>query len=87
MEAIIDTHIKTVVEFHDILHGFRASRGTGTAFMDINMAQDITSIFLVFLDLWKAYSTLESGRLLQNLEGYWMGPKMWGILEEFWENQ
>ena len=58
MEAIIDTWIKTVVIFHNVLHGLRSNRGTGAEIMEINMEQYITSIdqdplFLVFLDLRK----------------------------------
>ena len=56
------------------------------------MAQDLASIdqepvLLVFLDLLKAYNTLESARTIQTLEGYGAGPKMQGLLVEFWENQ
>ena len=66
VEYIIDTRIKTVVTFHDVLNGFRASRGTGAAIMEINMAHEPASInqdslFLMFLDLWEAYNTLDRG--------------------------
>ena len=27
VEAVIDTHIKSVVQFHDVLHGFHTGRG------------------------------------------------------------
>ena len=55
--AITDTWIKTLVTLHDVLHGFRAIRGMGTAIMELNIAQDISSIdqhplLLVFQDLW-----------------------------------
>ena len=39
LEAIIYTRIKKVVTFHDVLHKFCASRGTGTAIMELKMAQ------------------------------------------------
>ena len=80
--------------FHDVLYGFRANRGMGTAILEINMAQDLVivsidqdSLFLVFLDLRKSYSTLEHGRILHTLVGYGSGPKMRGLLAEFLENQ
>ena len=81
VESIIKTNIKTVVTFHDVLHGFRIRRGTGTAIMENNMAQDLSSIdqdplFLVFLYLRKAYDNLYYGRILHTLEGYRSGPKM-----------
>ena len=54
MEAIIDACIKTVVMFHGVLHRFCSSRGTGTAIMEIKIAQELVSIgqdllLLVFL--------------------------------------
>ena len=68
MEAIIDTQIKMVVMFHDVLHGFCASRGTGTDIMDIQMVQELAGIYqdplcLVFPDLQKSYDTLDHRRL------------------------
>ena len=56
--------------------------------MELSTAQDLDSIyqdplFLVFLDLRKAYDTLDSGRLLQTLEEYRAGPRLRGIMEEF----
>ena len=74
------------VTFHDVLHGFCASRGTGMAIMEPKMVQELASIdhdplFLALLDLQKAYNTLEHGRLLQNLEGYGAGPNMRSLLE------
>ena len=49
------------------------------------MDQDL--LFFVFLDLRKAYDNIDGGRILKTLEGYWAGPKMRSILEEFWECQ
>ena len=56
VEVIIDTWIKTVVTFHDILYGFRSSRGTGIDIVELKMAQELSSIdqdslFLVLLDI------------------------------------
>ena len=33
VEAVIDTRIKPVVQFHDVFHRFSAGRGAGTAIM------------------------------------------------------
>ena len=56
VEAIIDTQINMVVMFHSVLHLFCASRGMGTAIMELNMAHELTIIYqypllLVFLYL------------------------------------
>ena len=44
VEDIIDTQIKMVATFHNVLHEFRVSRGTWTAIMELNMVQGLASI-------------------------------------------
>ena len=49
---------------HNILHRFRVRRGAGTSIMELKLTQEIASIdqsplFLVFLDLRKAYETVD----------------------------
>ena len=61
VEAIIDTRIKMSVIFHDVLHGFCACRGTGTAIIELKMSQELASIyqeplFLVSYALWFSIS-------------------------------
>ena len=56
------------------------------------MAQDLARIvqdplFLVLLDLSKAYDTLDLRRLMQTLEGYRVVLKLCEIMVEFRENQ
>ena len=85
VEAVIDTRIKSVVQFHNVLQGFCTGRGIGTAIMDLRLTQELANvyhdpIFLVFLDLRKLYDNLDRGRLLQTLEGYGAGPNLWGLL-------
>ena len=41
----------------------------------------------MFLDLYKAYETLDRGHLLTKLEGYDAGPNMCRILAELWYRQ
>ena len=43
LEAVVNTWIKTDVQFHDILHGFRDHQGIGMAIMEINVNQELTS--------------------------------------------
>ena len=47
------------IMYHDVLHGFRAGRETGTAALEAKMLQQLMSmreavLFEVFLDLKKA---------------------------------
>ena len=81
VEAVTDTGIKSVVQFHDFLQMFRSSSLEGTAIMEIKRVQELESVdqdplFLVFQYLSKAYDNLYWGRLLQTLEGYGAGLKL-----------
>ena len=89
VEAIIDTCLRASISFHNVLHGFRALRGIGTAILELKISQELDSVdqdplFLVFLDLRKSYDTVDRGRILTALEGYGAGPHIRGLLEEFW---
>ena len=92
VEAMMDTWIKTVVQFHDVLHRFRSGRGSGNAIMYLKLAQELESvdqdpILLLFLDLRKLHDNLYKGRLLQTLEGHAAVPKLRVLLAEFWLRQ
>ena len=59
VEALIDTRIKAVVQFHYVLHKFHARGVKGKAIMDLKLAQELASVdqyilLLVFLHLRKA---------------------------------
>ena len=87
VEAIIDTRIKTVDMFHEVLHGLHTSRVTSTAIMEIKMAQEIAIIdqeplFMVVLDLRKTCNNLYHSRSLHTLGGYGAGPKIRGSFGE-----
>ena len=73
-EAIINTCLCAILQMHNVPHGFRTGRETGMAIMELNIAQELASIyqdplFLVFLDLRKAYDTMYRERFLVTLKG------------------
>ena len=37
IEKIIDRRLSDSIQFHDVLHGFRAKRGTGTAIIEAKL--------------------------------------------------
>ena len=58
--AIIDTRLRESVHLYNVLHGLKKGRGTGTAILDLKLAQELASLdreplFLVFLYLQKSY--------------------------------
>ena len=60
--------------------------------MGLKLEQKLASVdqdmlFLVFIDLMKEDDNLDWFRLLQTLEGYGEGPKLRGLLEEYWSQQ
>ena len=90
VEALIDTRLFSIMQIHDVLHGFRDGRGTGSAITKLKLAQELSSIyqdplFLIFLELMKDYDTVDWEHLLITLEGYGAGPCICGLLETFWD--
>ena len=91
VEELIETRLRASLQFHDVLHGFLATIGTGTAIMDLDLAQylaivDQDPLFMFFLGLWKSYNTVDRERLIHTLEGYGAGPCLWGLLKNFWDH-
>ena len=92
VEVLINTRLRVSLQLHDVLHGFRAGRGVGTAIMELKLAPELASIdqdplFLVLLYLRKAYDTVDWERLLVTLEGYGTFPSLCGLLNTFWGRQ
>ena len=92
IESIINRRIASKIQFHDSLHGFIANRGTGTACIEAKLLQQLSvmvqkTLYYVFIDLRKAYDTVDRERLLEILAGYGVGPNILGLLKFYWDNQ
>ena len=42
-------------------------------------------LYVIFLDLHKAYDALDRSRILEILEGYGVGPQARRLLQKYWE--
>jgi hypothetical protein len=73
------------------IHGFCTQRGTGTAIMNIKLLmqsiqRDINPMYMIFLDIKKAYDLVDRERVLQLLQQYGVGPNICSIIEKIWKN-
>ena len=62
--VILNCRLTSSITFHDVLHGFRAGRGTGTATLEAKLLQQLAAmreevLYVIFLDLTKAYDALD----------------------------
>ena len=90
ISAIINQRLAAKITFHDTVHGFCQGRGTGTAIIEaklrMQLAQRTTKPrYFVFLDLKKAYDTLDRGRTLAILKGYGIGRNILSIIKRIWD--
>ena len=87
--AILNYRLTASITFHDFLHGFWESCGTGTATLDTKMLQQLASLreevlYVISLDRYKAYDTLDRSTCLDILEGYGVGPLSCRLLQTCW---
>ena len=89
MAAIINRRFTSSITYHDALHGFRAGRGTGTATLEAKLLKQLAALrekvlYVIFLDLTKAYGALDRSRCLEILEGYGVGPNNRRLMTNYW---
>ena len=78
------------IKLHDVLHGFREGRGTSTATLEAKLLQKLAAmreevLYVIFLDLTKAYDALDRSRTLEILKGYGVGDRVRRLLATYWE--
>ena len=79
--AILNFGLTASITFHNFLHGFRA--GCGKLFQQLAaLSEKVLSV--IFLDLQKAYVTLDRSRCLEILEEYGVGPQACRLLRKYW---
>ena len=88
--VILVCHFTAFITYPDSLHGLWAGRGTGTATLDVKLINQVAALrdavlHAVFLDLHKAYDSLDRFRCLDILEVYDVGPRALRLLRSYWE--
>ena len=86
---ILHRRLTTAITYHDALHGFWAGRDTGTDTLEAKLLQQLAAmseevLYVIFLDLTKAYNALDRSRILEILEGYGVGPQARRLLQAYW---
>ena len=89
--TVVNCCLKSSVALHDALHRFRAGRGTGNATSEAKLAQQLAGIahnplFQIFLDVRKAYDSLDRGQCMEILQGYGMGQNTARLISHFRDN-
>ena len=90
MAVILNRRFTASITYHDFLQGFWAGRGAGTATLEFKLIQHIADFreavpHAIYLDLHKAYDSLDSSRCLDILEGYGVGTRDLCLLRRYWE--
>ena len=88
--VILHRRLTAGIKLHDALHGFREGRITGTATLEAKLLQQLADmreevLYMIFLDLTKAYDALDRSRSLEILKGYGVGDRVRQMLQEYWD--
>ena len=86
--AILNRRFTASITHHEFIYGFRSGHGTGTATLEAKMLQQLAALkeevlYVIFLDLHKAYDALDRSRFLEILEGYGVSPKARKLLQTY----
>jgi hypothetical protein len=90
ISSIINRRLVSGIQWHDAIHGFRTGRGTGTAIIEAKLRMQLAQrshkpLYMIFLDLKKAYDTLDRDRTMLILEQYGVGKNTREFIKKIWE--
>ena len=87
--VIFNRRFTAFITYHNSLHGLREGCGTDTTTIEVKLIHQLMAmreevLHTIFLDLHKAYNTLNRSRCLDILEGYEVGPRSLRRLCRYW---
>ena len=87
--VILNLRLTAFIAYQDFLHILQAGHGLGTTTLKAKLFQQLEAMRVevlhgIFLDLHKAYDTLDRDICLEILEGYGWGPQAHRILRVYW---
>jgi hypothetical protein len=87
--CLVNKRVCDKVKFHDGVHGFRLKRSCSTAKLEVKLAMQLAKrtgrpYHQIFLDLLKAYDTLDQEHLYDIMFAYGLGPCMMKLLIASW---
>ena len=89
---IINLRMAEAINFHEDVHGFCRKRGTHTAIGETKIRMQMatsqsSTLFQVYLNLRKAYDSINQGRILLLLAKYGVGPCLCRYIAKVWDGQ
>ena len=89
MSSIINRRMMDKIKLHDALHVSCRGRGTGTAIMEAKLLAQLRCridepLYMVFIDLKKAFYSLDRERALRILELYGVGFNLHLLISTVW---
>ena len=90
--VVVNCFLKRSMTLHDALNGFWLGRSTRTATFEAKLVQQLVGLeheplFQVFLDVRKAYVSMDRRRCMEILRGYRMGQNMARLIDHNWDNR
>ena len=88
--AILKRRLTASITYQNLLHEFWAGRSTSTSTLEAKLLQQLAALreevlYVIFLDLHKAYDALDRSRYIEILGGYGLGPRSCRLVRTCWQ--